>query len=322
MASASPYDPPVLRHAWVTDAAQDRAAFLCDVRSRLADAGLATDRIESALWHGGVHVGGRPYLEGALPPVVPERSSVTVYAFEREPAPAPWKDDAVLLDAHGVVAVDKPAWMTVQASRASQRLSLEALLRARLGRPGLLAVHRLDRGTSGVVLFAEDAFTAARLGRQLASGSARRRYLAVVAPRPVPESWRVEGFLGRVLHPTRFRFALHEVGGPGRRASRTRFARIATRGDDTLVLAEPDTGRTHQLRVHLAHGGTPVVGDTLYGGRPDLDGEGAPLRTQLHAAWLRVRVDPTPGAREVLLAAPAPSDFAARFAQSARRPCP
>lgn len=318
MPPASPYDPPVLRHTWVTGAAQDRAAFLIDLRARLAHAGLAADRIESALWHGGVHVGGRPYLEGALPASVPERSAVTVYAFEVEPTPAPLRDDAVLLDAHGVVAIDKPAWMTVQASRASQRLSLETLLRVRLRRPGLVAVHRLDRGTSGVVLFAEDPATAAHLGRQLASGHAHRRYLAVVSPRPVRSSWQVEGWIGRKLHPTRFRFGLHADSGPGRKASRTRFERLATRCDDTLVLAEPATGRTHQLRVHLAHGGTPVVGDTLYGGRFDLDGEGTPVRTQLHAAWLRVRVDPTPGASALLLAAPAPSDFAARFAAAGR----
>ena len=318
MTLASPYDPPVFRHTWVTGAAQDRAAFLADLRARLALAGLATDRIESALWHGGVHVGGRPYLESALPPSVPERSAVTVYAFEIEPAPPPLRDDAVLLDAHGVVAVDKPAWMTVQASRASLRLSLESLLRARLQRPGLVAAHRLDRGTSGVVLFAEDPATAAHLGRELASGRAHRRYLAVVSPRPDRPSWQVEGFIGRVLHPTRFRFGLHEDPGPGRKTSRTRFARLATRGDDTLVLAEPATGRTHQLRVHLAYGGTPIVGDTLYGGRADLDGDGAPIRTQLHAAWLRVRVDPAPGARALLLAAPAPPDFAVRFASAGR----
>jgi RluA family pseudouridine synthase len=315
MSSANPWDPPVLRKGWVTERRLSRTEFLDDLRARLADAGFRSEQIASLLWHGGVQLAGRPFAEEALPNEVAPCTSVLAYAFAYEPAPVPVPQEAVLLDAEGVVAVNKPAWITVQGTRASQRLSLEAALRERLRCPTLTAIHRLDRGTSGVVLLARSREGAARLGRELASGRIRRRYLALVSPRPPERSWEVSGYLARALHPTRIRFALHQAQGAGRRPSRTRFVRLATRDGGTLVLAEPATGRTHQIRVHLAQGGTPIVGDTLYGAAqpPSQD---PPLRTQLHAIWLRARIDATPGAPPIELEAPVPHDFAPAFARA------
>jgi 23S rRNA-/tRNA-specific pseudouridylate synthase len=306
----------VLRQGWVTDRHLSRAAFLGDLRARLREAGWSSERIASLLWHGGVHLAGYPFGEEALPDEVEARTSVVAYAFAYEPAPVPLPEDAVLWDASGVVAVNKPAWTTVQGTRASQRLSLEAALRERLRCRALTAVHRLDRGTSGIVLFARSRESAARLGRELAGGRLSRRYLALVSPRPRQSRWEVSGFLARALHPTRFRFALYEAPGRGRRASRTRFVRLGTRNGTTLVLAEPATGRTHQIRVHLAHGGTPIVGDTLYGAALECGPPDFPLRTQLHAIWLRVQLDATPGVPPLELAAPIPHDFAPAFART------
>jgi RluA family pseudouridine synthase len=315
MSPANPWDPPVLRLGWVTERRLSRGAFLGDLRARLLAAGWSSERIASLLWHGGVHLAGHPCGEEALPDEVEARTSVVAYAFAYEPATVSLAEDAVLCDASGVVAVNKPAWMTVQGTRASQRLSLEAALREQLRCRALTAVHRVDRGTSGIVLFARSRESAAHLGRELAGGRLLRRYLALVSPRPQQSRWEVSGFLARALHPTRFRFALYEAPGAGRRASRTRFVRLETRDGKTLVQAEPATGRTHQIRVHLAHGGTPIVGDTLYGaverGLQDF-----PLRTQLHAIWLRVRIDATPGVPPLELAAPIPHDFAPAFARA------
>jgi len=308
---ANPWDPPVLRRGWVTDRRCTREGFLRDLKARLGEAGFSDERIASVLWHGGVHLAGRPCGAATLPEEVAAHTAVVVYAFASEPAPLPLEEDALLLDSSGVVAVNKPAWTTVQGTRASQRLSLEAVLRARLGCKALTALHRLDRETSGIVLFARDRESAARLGREFAARRPLRRYLALVSPRPREQRWEVRGFLARVLHPTRFRFALYDTPGAGRRASHTRFLRLGTREDATLVLAEPTTGRTHQLRVHLAQGGTPIVGDALYGAAPEPPG----TRTQLHAAWLRVRIDATPGASPIELEAPPPHDFASAFAR-------
>lgn|GEM_PF-281224 len=316
MSPTNPWDPPVLRQGWVTNRRLSRAAFLGDLRARLHEAGFSSERIASLLWHGGLHLAGHPFDEEALPDEVEASTSVVAYAFAYEPAPVPLPEDAVLCDASGVVAVNKPAWMTVQGTRASQRLSLEAELRSRLKCSALTAVHRLDRGTSGLVLFARSRESAGHFGRELAGGRLLRRYLALVSPRPKHSRWEVSGFLARALHPTRFRFALYDTPGAGRRASCTRFVRLETHEGRTLVQAEPATGRTHQIRVHLAHGGTPIVGDTLYGAAVECGPQDFPLRTQLHAFWLRVRVDATPGVPPLELAAPIPHDFAPAFVRA------
>jgi RluA family pseudouridine synthase len=315
MSLANPWDPPVLRQGWVTDRLLTRAAFLVDLRSRLLWAGWDGERIASLLWHGGVQLRGRPCCEETLPPEVEARTPVVAYAFAYEPEPVRLPLESVLWDAGDVVAVNKPAWMTVQGTRASRRLSLETVLRERLACKTLTAVHRLDRETSGIVLFARTRASAARLGRELASRRLERRYLALVSPRPRQSRWEVSGFLARTLHPTRFRFALYETPGAGRKESRTRFARLGTYGSGTLVQALPATGRTHQVRVHLASCGTPIVGDTLYGGEISAS-PGFPLRTQLHAISLRGFINPAPEVPPIELVAPIPQDFAPAFARA------
>jgi 23S rRNA-/tRNA-specific pseudouridylate synthase len=317
MSLANPWNPPVLRHGFVTDRALSRAELLRELRARLQDVGWSSERIASLLWHGGVHLAGHPFDTDTLPDALPARTSVMAYAFAFEPERVLLPQQAILWEASGVVAVNKPPWMTVQGTRASRRLSLEVVLRERLQCDALRAVHRLDRETSGLVLFARDRETAARLGRELAAGRLKRRYLAVVSPRPQKTRWEVRGFLARRLHPTRFRFALYDTPGANRRDSFTRFVQLAARDDTALVLAEPGTGRTHQIRVHLENGGTPIVGDALYGSTVECVPPARPLRTQLHALWLRAQLDPMPGAPPLELVAPIPRDFGQAFAWTA-----
>ena len=298
------FDPPLRRHRWVTEAPLGRAGFLADARARSADAGLEPAAFERLLWHGGLHLDGRPRGEDELPERIEVGTRVDLYAFAREPEAIPFGAERILAEGTDWLAADKPAWLPTQATRASRRLSLEAALRDLTGCARLAAVHRLDRETSGVVLFAATREAAGELGRALAAGRARRRYLALVSPAPDRERFEVSGFLGRALDPRRYRFALRDTAQPGFRWSRTRFQRVAGAGERAVLSAEPATGRTHQIRVHLSASGTPIAGDVVYGGAPA-------ARLLLHAARLEVEAA---GAIEV--EAPLPPDLAPIFASA------
>jgi len=299
LADADRFDPPVLRVEWRTRTRLSFGQLLEELRARL-ERGAA----ERVLQHRGLQLDGRPVGPDDGPQSVPPGTRVVVWALAREPEPIAVDPARVLLDREGLVVVDKPAWLPVQGTRASQRFSLEEALRALLACASLRAVNRLDRETSGLALFARDGETASRLGRALAERRVRRSYVAAVSP-PPPARFEVVGAMARVLDARRIRFALVAEGAPGSRPSRTTFLRLALRSDRALVRAEPATGRTHQIRVHLAAAGAPILGDRLYGGHV---GAAAP-RCLLHAFRAELRL---PGSgQEVFLEAPLPPDFAA-----------
>jgi 23S rRNA pseudouridine1911/1915/1917 synthase len=292
-------DPPVLRLRFAIAARLEREAFLAEARRRASDQGWDDERFESLLRHGGVHLDGRPYDRDDLPEAVAAATEVDLHALAWEPGPVAISSERILLDRDGVVAVDKPAGLPTQRTRASRLHSLEAVLREKLACPTLTAAHRLDRETSGVVVFASDPATVARVAAAFREGRARRRYRAQVSPPPARERFAVEGFLGRVLDPRRYRFALRDEPEPGFRWSATRFRVLESDAGRAIVEAEPMTGRTHQLRVHLGAAGSPIVGDPLYGGEDH-------SRLLLHAESLALEL-----ADETLaFAAPLPADFA------------
>jgi 23S rRNA pseudouridine1911/1915/1917 synthase len=295
--AAERHDPPLAVRRFTLGEAVRFDVFLGALRERLAGSSACAER---ALWHGGVHVNGHP-LDGDAPPAeVPGGAWVVVYGFEREPEPVPFVSSRILYDADGLVAVDKPPWLPMQRTRASARLSLEAELRRTLADDSLVAVHRLDRQTSGVALFARG-----RAGvwatRALAERRVQKRYLAVTAPAPGSDAFACEGWISRAPDPARFRFALSSEAREGARWSRTRFAVLSRSDGRALVEAQPETGRTHQLRIHLASGGTPIAGDDLYGAgnAPGAD------RVLLHAASLRLE---RPDGSSLHLEAPLPDD--------------
>jgi 23S rRNA pseudouridine1911/1915/1917 synthase len=289
------FDPPVLRAQWVLEAEQTRDAFVASLPTRT---GWEDTLIERLLRHGGVHLGGRPHGADDLPARLAAGTRVDLHALAREPAPIALGPERVLAERDDWVALDKPAHVAVQATRASRLAALEPALRAARGEPGWTAVHRLDRETSGVVVFARDARAAARLGAAFRERRARKRYLALVSPAPAEDAFAVSGYLARTLHPTRYRYALRAHPAPGHRASETRFRVLGRAGARALVEAEPVTGRTHQIRVHCEAAGCPIVGDTRYGGAP------AP-RVQLHARELAF----SDRGAAVVLRAPLPDDL-------------
>ena len=147
-------------------------------------------------------------------------------------------------------------------------------------RPGV--VHRLDKETSGVIIFAKSPQAHHALSRQFALRRVRKRYLAVLDGRPPAADGIVELPIGRDDRD-RIRFA---VVGRGR-AALTRYRLLGElAGERSLVVLTPVTGRTHQLRVHMAALGCPVAGDAVYG-RGQRVGAQAML---LHAGSLRVRL--------------------------------
>lgn len=258
---------------------------------------------EGRLWLNGraVRVVSRQLHVADVVDVVPEGEALA------EPAQLP--PPLGLLHEDGwLIAVDKPAGVASQPPRkrapgeltAQERLALQ--LAARDGRRfEPLLFHRLDRLTTGVLLFACQRDAARALSRTWAEGGADKRYLAVVRGDPGETLRVVVGPIARdPVTPGRF-----QVNRRGR-AARTEVRRLAAAGELALVEMHPVTGRSHQVRVHLAHAGFPVAGDSLYGG-----GSGVP-RPFLHA-WRLALPHPKDGAR-LRLEAPVPSDMAAFLA--------
>lgn len=213
----------------------------------------------------------------------------------------------VLHDDGDVVVIDKPAGMVVHPAAGHHSGTLAHALLGLGGawsavggaaRPGI--VHRLDRGTSGLMLAARTDVAHRDLAAQLADRTLSRTYAAIVRGGLGGEERVLDGPIAR--HPRdRLRMAVVEGGRP----ARTRVRPVERRGGHTLVQCDLDTGRTHQIRVHLAAIGHPVAGDDLYGRRRP----GDPDRPMLHARRLRFR-HPRTG-EEMTFETPPPADFAA-----------
>ncbi len=186
-------------------------------------------------------------------------------------------------DAAGLLVVSKPAGLAVHATLDPARPHLAgAVLSWVQARGGAHAAlhHRLDVDTSGLVLFATDPALNAAISEMFSAHTIDKRYRAVVRPRrqPPDDAWTVESFLGRDKGSKATRYRAVHSGG---KKAITNFRVLERRGDGTVLLdARPVTGRAHQIRVHCAEAGWPIVGDRFYG-----DGEGP--RLMLHAQRLR-----------------------------------
>jgi len=164
-------------------------------------------------------------------------------------------------------------------------------------RPGI--VHRLDKGTTGVILVARDIRTQERLSGLFKDRKVRKTYRAVVEGVPGPDAWKVEGSIGR--HPVeRKKMAVLRSGG---RQAATDFKVLERLEGFSCVEAYPTTGRTHQIRVHLNHAGYPIVGDETYGRRA----KRLAARPLLHA--YRIEFVHPVTLKPVAIEAPVPADM-------------
>jgi RluA family pseudouridine synthase len=221
----------------------------------------------------------------------------------------------VLASGPGWLAVDKPAGIPVHPVNRVRENSLIRVVRRQEGADGLRLVHRLDRETSGVLLIARDVPTSRRLAVDFARGRVAKEYLAVVAGEVTEDAGEVRLAIGAARGSRVF---VRRAAGEGQPAV-TRW-RVETRLPGRTVLrVAPETGRRHQIRVHLAAIGHPVLGDLLYGGGDDaylrLVREGidvrratpGPARQLLHCLRL---VFPDPASNNTLdVSAPVPLDF-------------
>ena len=262
-----------------------------------------------------VTVGSRPARKAGEE--VPAGARICVQAVREELRASP--EDlplAIVYEDDDLLVVNKPAGMVVHVGAGVKSGTLvNALLHhvrqlSSAGgelRPGI--VHRLDKLTSGLVVAAKNDFTHRALAAQFKGREVRKTYLALVHGRVAKDSGEVNQPIGRdPVRRTRMK-----AGGIGAREALTRYQVTRRFPHFTLLEARPHTGRTHQIRVHLAWLGHPIVGDTRYGapGKLRLTGREVPTlpRTFLHAAQLEFQ-HPRSGLHLALRAA-LPADLSA-----------
>lgn len=209
-----------------------------------------------------------------------------------------------------LLVIDKPAGASLLADRAGEPCLWDALKEwcATEKLPKPLLVHRLDKGTSGVLVVALRREAQSSLTRQFNEGTVRKSYLAVTCGVPTPRAvvdlplregrksrYRVAGLrediaLDRSRTPPVWYLSLQSTAEREKgHASVTSYRVVAEANGRALVVVRPATGRTHQIRVHLAWLGWPIAGDSIYG-KPDSPEQQAP-RMMLHCRGMTVRDD-------------------------------
>ncbi|MDQ3956006.1 MAG: RluA family pseudouridine synthase [Actinomycetota bacterium] len=233
-------------------------------------------------------------------------SGEVVVPEEAKPQPENIHVDVRYEDEH-VMVVSKPAGLVTHPVRGHQQSTLVNALLA-MGRPlsqtdplrpGI--VHRLDKDTSGLLLIAKDDDTHAFLRDAMKQRRIERHYYALVRGVPT-DSGTIEAPIGR--HPKHLSLMAVVSGG---KSATTHFAVVSATDKVSLLDVKLDTGRTHQIRVHLSHIGHPILGDRVYGGLSELSRSLGIERPMLHAYQLVFPI----GDREVVVSGDVPPDMTA-----------
>ncbi len=207
------------------------------------------------------------------------------------------KNGSVVFEDGSIIVIDKPSHLLVLPDRYDQSLAnLYHMLKEEFG--DIFIVHRIDKETSGVIVFAKNAEAHAALNEQFEERQVDKRYLAIVTGAPTEAEGKIDAPLAQSMtHP-----GVMKVNKKHGKPSVTGYRVVEAFDGYALLEAEPESGRMHQIRVHLASVGLPVMCDRVYGdGQPFFlshikkryfsDGEEKPLlsRTALHAESISFR---------------------------------
>ena len=243
---------------------------------------LSNGQFKRAKFEGSVTLDGESVMADR-----PVRAGQTLCLFVPEPANTQPEDMllplTVAYEDENLLMVDKPAPLPSASSCRQQAPTLENAVYHYLGCPeGFVyrPVNRLDKGTSGLMLAAKNAHAQHLLQQLLHTDAFVREYLAVVEGRPPEAEGVVDLPIGKVDEAS-----VHRQVRPDGKPARTFYRMVATGNGRSLLLLRLDTGRTHQIRVHMQALGCPIAGDFLYGTELDC----LPQRFALHSAYVKLR---------------------------------
>jgi 23S rRNA pseudouridine1911/1915/1917 synthase len=226
-----------------------------------------------------------------------DRVTILEMPVAKEPPPAQFAESWLIAQEADLIVVNKPAGLLSEPTPWRTVANLRDLAIARFG--PLVLFHRLDRDTSGVVLLTRPGPINQYLDAVFKAHTVQKEYLAIVRS---PNRLAAEGVIRTRLAPHPRRRDQMMVVERGGQLAVTRYRISAEKEQQQLVRLWPETGRTHQLRVHLAHLDAPIIGDRLYGPQPDPD-----QRLLLHAYQLILPASADYPQRS--FQAPAPGDF-------------
>lgn len=230
--------------------------------------GLSRARVQALLAEGRLAFSGKPVMDGSVKVKEGEAYALVLPPPEKAEPEAQALDISVVYEDDDVIVIDKQAGLVVHPAPGNRDRTLVNALLAHCGdslsgiggvaRPGI--VHRLDKDTSGLMVVAKNDVAHQALAAQFSDRSLSRTYQAVVWGVPVPSAGSVGASIGRSVKD-RKKMAVTAKGKP----ALTHYKVIEDFGGVSLVECKLATGRTHQIRVHLAHIKHPVVGDPAYG---------------------------------------------------------
>jgi len=241
-----------------------------------------------------------------LPPMDERPEKIDGYRLRDEDAEMIIK--SVLYDDGDVLAINKPAGIATQGGMNIER-HIDGMLEALITKDGIKPrlVHRLDKETSGVLLLARSADIARKLGRMFQSREMKKIYWAITSPAPLDMEGEIKAPLIKGTEgPNKDKMLVDEKEG---QKAFTNFEVMEVAGRKAAFVAfMPKTGRTHQIRVHAAYAGFPLLGDSKYGEKAAIEGPGITQRLHLHARSLEFLHPVT--RKKLKLTAPLPSDLA------------
>ncbi len=250
--------------------------FSARLDKALAEAsGLSRERVKTLMAEGAVTIDGKPSTNPSAKTKPGTAFTITVPpAAEPEAQPQDIPLDVVFEDNH-LIVVNKPAGMVVHPAAGNPDGTLvNALLHQCKGelsgiggvaRPGI--VHRIDKDTSGLLVAAKSTEAHEGLAKQFADHSIKRRYQAVCGGHPNPAAGTINARIGR-SDKNRKKMAILPDDSPRGKHAVTHYKTINKLNDCSLIECQLETGRTHQIRVHLASIGHPLLGDPAYGRTP------------------------------------------------------